>query len=76
MKTSWAISMPNYKICNSGEYSADAEFWAVYRPEANSDDDNTAADARRSRSNVDEFTSGVAGINPKTRGNPFREGET
>jgi len=67
--------MPNYKICNSGEYSPDAEFWAVYRPAANSNDDNKTADARRSRSNVDEFTSGVAGINPKTRRDTFREGE-
>ena len=60
---------------SSGEYSADAEFWATYRPTANSDDDNKTANARRSRSNVDEFTSGVASINPKARRNTFREGE-
>ena len=60
---------------SSGEYSAEAEFWAVYRPSANSYEDNKTADARRSRSNVDEFSSGVAGINPKTRRDTFREGE-
>ena len=51
------------------------EFWARYRPAPNSSDDNKTAHESRAVSNVDEFTSGVAGINKKTRRNTLRAEE-